>query len=299
VSTPRTRSWLTDIWTTVATASGIGYLAASYSVSRWLTRTSRVRAIPPCDQRDLLWEDLECRTEDGIRLAGWVVTPARPRGTVALFHGLRGNRGKVLGRIAFLAGAGYRCVCFDHRGHGQSEGRWTSFGYFESRDVTAILQLIRRRWPDEPCAILGISMGAAAVCYAAEQARSCRAIILESMYHDLVSAFQTRLGRAFPIWFHRFRRGVIWVTERRLGLRLADLAPYASIGKLAPAPVLLLTGSNDPYAPPEDAHRLFESCREPRELCLVPRASHTDVFEQGGPFYQTRILDFLSRRLAA
>jgi fermentation-respiration switch protein FrsA (DUF1100 family) len=119
------------------------------------------------------------------------------------------------------------------------------------------------------------------------------------MYHDLAKAFQTRVGSSFPNWFKRFSRGVIWMTERRLGLRLSELAPIQHIGKLAPTPVLLLTGSEDPHAQPQDVQELFEQCREPREISLVSGAGHEDVFEQGGKDYQNLILDFFQRRLPA
>ena len=98
------------------------------------------RGRPPQTPSDLglAWEPLECVTPDGLRLAGWSVTPSRPRATVILFHGLRHNRGQTLARTGFLAGAGYRCVAFDHRGHGESAGKRTSFGYYEGRDVAAV-----------------------------------------------------------------------------------------------------------------------------------------------------------------
>src|SRR5262249_5701182 len=162
--------------------SGVGYVAAAYTVSRWLTRPSlgRVRATP--GDHGLAWERLECRTADGLRLVGWAVTPPRPRATVVLCHGIRGNREKTLSRTAFLVAAGYRCVAFDHRAHGESAGRRTSFGFHESRDVRAILELTRRLWPGQRLAVLGISMGAAALCYAADWARTCDAVILESLY---------------------------------------------------------------------------------------------------------------------
>jgi alpha-beta hydrolase superfamily lysophospholipase len=290
-------SWFTDIWTTLAAASGIGYLATAYSVSRWLTRTTRQSPIRPAETPDWSWEDLECRTEDGLRLAGWLVTPPQPRATVALFHGLRGNRARTLGRIGFLAAAGYRCVAFDHRGHGRSEGRWTSFGFHESRDVHAVLDFIDKRWPGQPRLALGISMGAAALCFAFDRARDWDALILESMYHDLAKAFRTRVGSCYPTWFKRFSRGVVWMTERRLGLRLEEMAPIHHIDKLAPTPVLLVTGSDDPHAPPEDVLDLFDHCKGPREISLVSGAGHEDVYEQGGQEYQKLILDFFERWL--
>jgi alpha-beta hydrolase superfamily lysophospholipase len=284
-------------------ASGIGYLAASYTVSRWLTRRSRQRPQATPSQLGLAWEPAECVTADGLRLRGWVVEPsaaaAAPRlaATVALFHGMRGNRAHTLRRIGLLAAAGYRCVAFDHRAHGDSDGRRTSFGYHEGRDAAAVLEFVRRRWPEAPRAALGMSMGAAALCFAAEQTRGLGAVVLESLYHDLGSTFRSRIGTKYPRWLRRFTRGVIWVTERRLRVRLAEVAPADWVGRLAPAPVLLLTGRDDAHAPAHDAERLYARCRGPRELALIPGAEHANLFEAGGPLYRDTVLGFLGRHL--
>jgi alpha-beta hydrolase superfamily lysophospholipase len=287
--------WLPDLLTRLAVATGVGYLAAAYTVSRWLTRPSRGRACRTPGDHGLLWERLECRTSDRLRLVGWAVTPPRPRGTVALFHGNRKNREQTLGRSVFLAAAGYRCVAFDHRAHGDSDGKRISFGYHESRDVAAVLDVIRQRWPGQPRAALGISMGGAALCFAAAQARQLDAVILESVYHDLASAFQRRIGTQYPDWFERLHCGAVWMTERRLGLRLPDVAPANHVGALAPCPVLLLTGSDDRHAPPADTELLYEQCRGDREWWLVPGATHEDTFEVGGAPYRHRVLGFLER----
>jgi alpha-beta hydrolase superfamily lysophospholipase len=281
----------------MALASGVGYVAAAYTVSRWLTRPTRGGPrLTPTDL-GLPHERLECRTVDGFRLIGWAVAPSAPRATVVLCHGVRNTREQTLGRIAFLTAAGYRCVAFDHRAHGQSDGRRTSFGYYESRDVAAALTFTRHRWPHQPLAALGISMGAAALCYAASETARCDAIILESLYHDIHSAFSSRVGKSYPAWFQRLSRGVQWMTERRLHLRMTRLAPAEHIGALAPAPVLIMTGAEDSDAPPEDARRLYERCRGPHELWVVPRASHLNVFQAGGTPYQERVLNFLERWL--
>jgi alpha-beta hydrolase superfamily lysophospholipase len=298
VSEPRRKtSWLKEVLAGLAAASGVGYLATAYTVSRWLTRRSRARPQVTPAACGLDWQALECRTEDRVRLRGWLITPPAPRATVALFHGLRANRAQALGRVALLAGAGYRCVAFDHRAHGESGGRRTSFGYHEARDVEAVLALVRQRWPRQPQAAVGISMGAAALCFAAGQARALGAVVLESLYHDVEGAFRNRIGGKYPSWFRRFARGVIWMTERRLRARLRQLAPADHIAGLAPAPVLLLTGTEDLHAPPRDARRLLERCRGPRELVLVSGAGHTNLFEAAGPVYREAVLGFLDRHL--
>jgi len=290
-------SWLGDMLAGVAMASGVGYVAAAYSISRWLTRATPGKPQHTPADLGLSYSTLECRTADHIRLVGWVATPPCPRGTVLLCHGMRNNREQTLGRTAFLVRAGYRCVAFDHRAHGQSDGRRTSFGYYESQDVKAALGFVRRTWPHQPLAALGISMGAAALCFAAGEAAGCDALILESLYHDIRSAFTNRVGAAYPGWYRRLTRGVKWITERRLGLRMEMVAPVEHVGSLAPAPVLILTGMEDHHATPEDAGRLYDRLRGPREFWLVPQAAHADVFQTGGVSYQERVLSFLERWL--
>jgi len=297
MSTPQERSggWLTSALMAVVLATGIGYIVLAYLASRWLTRSKRRRLQETPADQGLHFDTLTCRTEDGLRLAGWVVEPPAARGTVAFFHGLRCTRELVLERMAIFARAGYRCVAFDHRAHGESQGRLTSFGYHEGRDVAAVLDLVKQRWPEQPRVALGISMGAAAICYGAEWSRGVDAVILESMYHDILSAFSTRISAGFPRWFGWLMRGIIWITERRINVRLANLAPADYIGRLAPTPVLLITGTEDSHASPDDAQRLFERCRGPRELVLVPGAGHTDLLDVAGASYGDRVLAFLER----
>jgi alpha-beta hydrolase superfamily lysophospholipase len=295
----RSGGWWSSLLMALVIGTGVGYVIATYLASRWLTRS---RKRPPREtptDYGLAFDTLTCTTADGLRLVGWLVEPPSPRGTVALFHGLRCTRDLVLERMAILARAGYRCVAFDHRAHGQSQGRTTSFGYYEGRDVAAVLDLVKKRWPAQPRIALGISMGAAAICFAAEWVRGADAVVLESMYHDILGAFTTRVSAGFPRWFGWLSRGIIWVTERRLALRLADLTPADHIGRLAPAPVLLITGTEDSHATPDDARRLFERCRGPRELVLVNGAAHTDLLEVAGTMYAERVLGFLERCIPA
>ena len=87
------------------------------------------------------------------------------------------------------------------------------------------------------------------------------------------------------------------MTERRLKARMSQIAPVEHIHRLAPAPVLLLTGTEDPHAPPEEARRLFERVQGPRELWLVPGAGHRNLVEVAGPAYRERLLGFLHRHL--
>jgi uncharacterized protein len=295
----REPSWLHEIWPRLVVASGVGYLGLALAVSRWLTRRAPAVVPVPTHLPNCTVEALTCRTNDGIVLQGWMIAPPMPRGNVAIFHGMRNNRSFVLDRIEFLTAAGYRCIAFDHRAHGESGGRLISFGYHERHDVVAVAELIRSRWPSEPCAALGISMGGAAVCFAGESARAFDAIILESVYHDLDRAFSHRIGGAYPTWFRHFRPGVIWLTERRLGTRIRDVAPIAHVAHLAPRPVLLLTGSEDELAPPDEVKAFLTQIPDSARFHLVPGAGHGKVYQVAGQAYRDLLLAFLARHLVS
>jgi pimeloyl-ACP methyl ester carboxylesterase len=296
---PSKPSRLTELAVRLGLASGIGALAAQYLIARWLTKPARERIRRTPAELGLPWEGLVCTTEDQHRLQGWVVTLPCPRATLILFHGNRANRMQMLSRLAFLVPAGYRCILFDHRAHGESDGRQSSFGHHERLDVQAILRLTSERWPEQPLAALGLSMGAAAMCYSAgDVAYQVRAVILESLYHDILTAFANRMQSGhYPPYFQRLTRGVIRQCERRVGVLAPVLTPADWIGTLAPAPLLLLTGAEDDHSTPAEAQRLFARRKGPGELLLVPGAGHEDVCEAGGAFYRERILEFLERNL--
>jgi pimeloyl-ACP methyl ester carboxylesterase len=204
----------------------------------------------------------------------------------------------MLPRIGLLAAAGYRCVAFDHRAHGESGGRRTSFGLHEARDVAAVLALARRSWPTQPLAALGAGMGAAGLCLAGGQALGVQAVVLEGLYPDLGTALLDRpRGAGCPLWFRRFGQAVARITECRLGVRLSEVAPLRHIGGLGPTPVLLLAGDEDRHAPPAGQRLLFEYCRGPREWHRVPCAGRHDMLERGGFLYREPLLAFLARHL--
>jgi pimeloyl-ACP methyl ester carboxylesterase len=243
----------------------------SYAISRWLTRpTPGAPSHTPADF-GLAHESLESRTSDGQRLVGWIVSPTvAPRATIALFHGIRRNRAQMLDRILFLVAAGYRCVAFDHRAHGESTGTRTSFGFHERHDVLAVARLIQRLWLTQPCAAFGIGMGGAAICYAASGLHGLAAIILESVQFDPAAAMCTWTGGVFPPWSNRLAQSVIEVTAERLGVPMQQLAPGKWLAALAPTPVLFGT----------DEH-----------------AAYNDARSNGDDVYQRRILNFLEKCL--
>jgi alpha-beta hydrolase superfamily lysophospholipase len=291
-------AWLGNLAARMTLATGVGYLAISYTISRMMIRPRRRKITVTPAKFDLAFESVQIETSDRLKLQAWVIDRPWARGTVALFHGMRHNRQTMLSRAKFLHDAGYRVVAIDHRSHGESQGKFVSFGWYESLDVLATGQYLAARWPDSPRVALGISMGASAIVMAGRPA-GWNAVILEGIYPELPVAFKRRIGQNYPKWFNTVYPLVVWLTQKKLHVRIAQVHPVQVIPTFESIPSLILTGTSDRVAPPEDAIRVHRAAGERSELVLIPGAGHNDVAEVGGAGYREKIVDFLSRNCTA
>jgi len=93
------------------------------------------------------------------------------------------------------------------------------------------------------------------------------------------------------------------------GVRLARQiptgeSPASVIDRIAPAPVLIVHGTNDPFFPAEEARDLYERAGEPKALWVIPGGGHAEglFMEPGRPVARGAVDGFageLLGRLAA
>jgi uncharacterized protein len=282
--------WLASAMARLTFLSGVGYVGAAYTVSRFLTRPRRRKLTKSPADLELSYRDVAIETEDGIRLAGWLIEAENARGTVALFHGMRHNRETMLSRAALLHAAGYRCLLIDHRGHGQSGGKRISFGWYEARDVLAAARWIEEQFPAQPRFALGMSMGGAAICFAGPQC-GWNAIVLEGVYAELDAAFRRRIGSYYPGWFGQLYPAIVWITQKRMRIRMIEIRPVAAVEKLKNVPIMVISGERDILAPPSDSIQLQLAAQG--QFAVIADACHNDICEKGGTAYRDLLLGFL------
>ncbi len=106
-------------------------------------------------------ERLELEDGDFLDLAH-AHAVATPRATVCLFHGLAGcvSSAYVSGAINTLTASGYRVTLMHWRGcSGEPNRLARSYHSGATDDVNRLGQLLRQRFPDEPLAAVGWSLG--------------------------------------------------------------------------------------------------------------------------------------------
>jgi pimeloyl-ACP methyl ester carboxylesterase len=206
---------------------------------------------------------------DGVTLRGWIcATREAWRGSVVYLHGVADNRSSAVGVIDWFTRRGFDVVAYDSRAHGQSDGTVCTYGFYEKRDLTRVIDSL----PPGPVLLMGNSLGAAVAIQAAAGNGRVAGIIAAEAFSDLQTIVTERVPRIFPR--HLIARAFN-AAEERGHFDVAGVSPVAAAASLR-IPVLLIHGTDDVDTPPEHSKRIFAALRGPKQLLLVPHARHTE-----------------------
>lgn len=231
----------------------------------------------------------------GGSLVAWRIRGREGAGAVLLLHGIRGDRRDMLGRARMLKAAGYSVLLPDLPAHGESTGEHITFGAREAEGARASLRFLRETFPGERTAVIGVSLGAAALALA-RPVPAPDAVILESLYTTLRQATENRLSLHFGEAGRHLAPLLLWQLPLRLDIRHEQLRPVEAVGHLA-TPMLIAFGTRDRHATPEEAQTLAAAAAPHAELWPVAGAGHEDLHRFNPPAYEARIMRFLERHL--
>jgi len=222
------------------------------------------------------------------RTAKDVVRYPASKGTVILLHGFLQNRNSMTPWAIRLAQAGYRCVVLDLRAHGASTGKHISFGAFEARDVSAVIDdLGKRGWDVANVGLFGMSYGASVALLTAGRDARVKTVVA---FEPFASA-----ERAVPELMRAvFTREAAGISDRQFAAAHAREAGIAGFEwkdadipaalKRTHAPVLFLHGEADVWLSPDHSRTLFQYAPKGSKLEVVPKANHVTLPLQIAPF---------------
>ncbi len=257
------------------------------------------RPVSP-EEAGLRYEELVIRTDDGLKLNSWLVKSDAPaKGTVVYLHGVADCKIDGILPARLLRDNGYNVFLYDSRRHGESEGLYCTYGYYEKNDVVSVIEYIRSR-PDlaaSPIALFGTSMGAAVAIQAAAIDPRIRAVVAENSFATLRSIFDDYQKRMIKLPFHYLRNLVIKRSELMARFSANDVSPLEAVKNLS-IPILVIVGERDQLIDADYSRRLFAAAAEPKEFYPIPGAAHSDTWTVAGKEYEDRLLRFLRRALA-
>ncbi len=247
---------------------------------------------PPTDLNALAFEWIDA---SGNVTRGWNAPVRDSRGVVVLAHGIRGNRRSMIPRARLLAAHGFSSVLIDLHAHGESGGDKITLGDREQESVRAAVEFAQDSYPDQPVAVIGVSLGGAAATLALPL--PIDALVLESVFPDVASAIRHRVHARLG-WLGTVPTWLLLVQVRpRLGVSASDLSPADSL-RNAHCPVFIISGEQDPHTPESETRRLYEGAPDGSKIWIVPGAGHEDLYSAAGKSYETALIDFLESSLA-
>ena len=125
-------------------------------------------------------------SDNGEKLIARIVEPEKSNGRLIL--ACHGARSWGIGEFCFISDYfyknGYTVIMPDHRGCGDSDGKYMGYGTHESVDTYYWVNYAKQHYPDTDIFLLGVSMGAATVLMMSRSAtdEAIKGIIADCSY---------------------------------------------------------------------------------------------------------------------
>jgi pimeloyl-ACP methyl ester carboxylesterase len=245
-------------------------------------------------------EDITLTTPDGIELSCWLVLrPNNVRGTILYLHGIGDCKIGGIALTRFLYDLGYNVILYDSRRHGESGGRFCTYGFFEKHDVSTVIDYLQRRpgFSAGKIGIFGTSMGAAIAIQAAAIDHRIAGVVAEAGFTTLRTVTVDYQRRLFKLPWHFLRNVAFARSQKIAGFKARQVAPLEDVAKIH-CPILFVHGAEDTFIDVKHSRILFEGAHQPKELLIVEGATHNNVWEVGGIRYEQALKSFFLKALS-
>lgn len=241
-------------------------------------------------------EDVWLTAPDGARLCGRVLVPERPNGrTMLLCHGARSSGiGEYRFMAPYLYKNGYTLVIPDHRGCGESDGKYMGYGTHESKDTFLWLRYAKERFPENSIFLLGISMGAATVLMMSNHLEDAavKGVIADCPYTSAWDEFSYQMHTSFHLPDFPILHICDLYCRALCGYAFKAASPLESV-KCAKKPILFIHGSADDFVPTFMQDILFDACPTEKEKLTVEGAVHARSYYTNPTLYNQTLLTFM------
>ncbi len=289
------------------------FLVYCFKASELIISPKRFHSLYSPEDFSMEYRNINFSTEDGIDIRGWYIKGTE-KGTIILCHPYGMDKGDCLAQARFLNNAGYNILLFDFRGHGNSGGKYSSLGYYETKDLLAGVLFLKEKGENK-IGIIGFSMGGTVALLAASLSSDINAVVSEGAYlsfHSAVYSFAKCYYRAprYPflppaIWTAGIRLGF---NPKELNLKNGSTEPSSRaqaegftevyLHKISPTPILIIHSREDREIPVSEGIEIFNTAREPKYLWIVSDAEHLECYLKEGKRYEEKVLDFFATSLS-
>lgn len=243
-------------------------------------------------------EELIIQSEDKLQLkAKWLTHQKKDNKTVIIAHGYM-SEGLAMGDYAkYFYESGYDVLVPDNRGHGQSEGKYTGFGWLDRKDyVKWIDEVLKKQGAQEEIVLFGVSMGASTVMMTSGEKLppQVKAVIADCGYDTVQNELSFQIDDMFGLPTFPLIPLTSVYTKIRAGYSFKEASAVDQLKKNK-LPLLLIHGDKDDFVPTKFVYNLEKATSGPKEVVIFKGAKHATSYYSNPQKYEKTIGDFLKK----
>ncbi|WP_431029603.1 alpha/beta hydrolase [Lysinibacillus sp. LZ02] len=240
--------------------------------------------------------ELSIASPNGYDIKGYFFKPLATKNTMIICHGVTENKMNSTKYARMFERLGFNTVVYDHRRHGDSGGKTTSYGYYEKMDLQAVVHFIRGLIGEE--ATLGIhgeSMGAATtLLYAGIIEDQADFYISDCAFSDFKQLLYSIVKSSISIEL----KWAVHLTDLFMRLRdgywTKNIVPKDAVKNIE-KPVLFIHNLHDTFIPCAMTVDLYKAKEGPKMLRLFEKGDHAQAFNEDPIKYEATVREFLDQ----
>ena len=239
------------------------------------------------------YEDIYTTSYDGLKLHGRLYKNDKSDKVMICFHGYRGTAYRDFsGGATELVNLGFNVILIDERGHGQSEGHSITFGKKEQKDVPVWINKAKEIFgEDKEIILIGISMGASTILFAADKIDDNIKLVADSPYstiEEIIGDGIKKFKLPVKLFFGIINLSSIIFGHANLKGQDASKSVNNSNHK-----VLIFHGDNDSVVNYHFSERVYLENKEKVQYALFPNAEHGLSYIVDRDRYVKTLLNFI------
>lgn len=245
-------------------------------------------------------EEVYIKSKDGLKLRGMYIKCDEPSNkTMVIVHGITVGLLWSVRYIDMFLKNGWNVLIYDQRRHAKSEGKYSTYGYYEKDDLDLWINwLINKKGENEIIGLHGESMGAATVIEYAGINKYARFIIADCAFSDL----NELLTRKVKDEYHGLLYPVVWLSSLRSKRKAKFYFKWVSpieVVKSTDIPIMFIHGNKDTFVPWDMSVKMYNAkTKGIKKLYLAEGAAHARSIEVDKEKYEKEVMEFVDEVLS-